>query len=142
MLISFYGSIGHIMAGSGLEKVFETAYGENAVKNILAGKAITRANLVHILTESILIVRLQQQTLMRNSDFDLNGIRKLYEKVKSNENVTIDNMDSSCLYVLYLLVDDFKYDLREKSRTARLWLQYMDYVEIYHLLFRAIRTAN
>lgn len=77
MLMPFCGSIGHIMAGLGLEKVFETAYGENAVKHILAGKAIARANRVHILTESALIVRLQQQALMRNSNFDLNGIRKL-----------------------------------------------------------------
>lgn len=54
---------------------------------------------------------------MKNSDLDLNGIKKLYETVKSDENVTIDNMDSSCLDELYLLVDDFKNNLREKSRT-------------------------
>ena len=54
---------------------------------------------------------------MKNSDLDLNGIKKLYETAKSDENVTIDNMDSSCLDELYLLVDDFKNNLREKSRT-------------------------
>ena len=54
---------------------------------------------------------------MKNRDLDLNGIKKLYETVKSDENVTIDNMDSSCLDELYLLVDDFKNNLREKSRT-------------------------
>ena len=53
---------------------------------------------------------------MKNSDLDLNGNKKLYETVKSDENVTIDNMDSSCLDELYLLVDDFKNNLREKSR--------------------------
>lgn len=52
MLMSFYGSIGHIMAGSGLEKVFETAYDGNAVKHILTGNVIARTNQVHILTES------------------------------------------------------------------------------------------
>ena len=88
------------------------------------------------------MIRLQQQTLMKNSDFDLNGIKKLYENVKSDENVTIDNMESSCLDELCLLVDDFKNDLREKSRTARLWLQYMDYAEICHLFIHACRTAN
>ena len=62
-----------------------------------------------------------------------NGIRKLYENV---------NMDSSCLHELYLVVGNFKNDLREKSRTARLWLQYMDYVEICRLFIRAVRTAN
>ena len=118
MLMSFYGSTGHIMASPGLEKVFETAYGENAVKDILTGKAIARANRAHILTESTLMISLQQQNLIKNIDFDLNGIRKLYEKVKSDQNVRIDNMDSSCLDELYLLVDDFKNYLREKSRTV------------------------
>ena len=65
------------MAGSGLEKVFETAYGENAVKHILIGKAIATANRVHLLTECALMIRLQQQTLMKNCDFDLNAVRKL-----------------------------------------------------------------
>ena len=68
------------MAGSGLEKVFETTCGENAVKHILTGKAIARVHLVHILTEGALMIILQQQTLMKNSDFDLNGIRKLFKK--------------------------------------------------------------
>ena len=142
MLMSFYGSIGHIMASPGLEIVFETAYGENAVKDILTGKDIARANRAHILTESTLMISLQQQNLIKNIDFDLNGIRKLYEKVKSDQNVTIDNMDSSCLDELYLLVDDFKNYLREKSRTVCLWLQYMDYVELCRLFICAVRTAN
>ena len=88
------------------------------------------------------MIRFQEQTLMKNSDFDLNGIRKLYEKVKLDETVLIDNMDSSCLDELYLLVDGFKYNLRESSRTAHLWLQYMDYVEICLLFISAVRTAN
>ena len=62
--------------------------------------------------------------------------------MKSDENLTIDNKDSSCLDELYLLVDDFKNDLTEKSRTVRLWLLYMDYVEICRLFIRAVRTAN
>ena len=44
------------------------------------------------------------------------------KKVKSDENVTIDNMDSSCLNKVYLPVDVFKNDLREKSKTACLSL--------------------
>ena len=64
------------------------------------------------------------------------------KKVKSDENVTIDNMDSSCLNEVYLVVDVFKNDLREKSKTACLSLQHMDYVEICCLFIRTVRTAN
>ena len=64
------------------------------------------------------------------------------KKVKSDENVTIDNMDSSCLNEVNLVVDVFKNDLREKSRTACLSLQHMDYVEICCLFICTVRTAN
>ena len=59
MLMSFYGSIGTIMSGPGIERVFQNVYGENAVKHILTGKAVSRANRAHLLTESALMIRLQ-----------------------------------------------------------------------------------
>ena len=62
--------------------------------------------------------------------------------MKSDENVRINNMDSSCLNEVYLLVDDFQNDLREKSRTACLSRQHMDYVEICCLFICTVGTAN
>ena len=44
MLMSFYGSIEHIPGGSGLEKVFQNAYGQNVLKHILRAKTIAREN--------------------------------------------------------------------------------------------------
>ena len=35
MLMSFYGSIGTIMGGSGINKLFERVYGSNAVKHMV-----------------------------------------------------------------------------------------------------------
>ena len=84
--MSFYGSIGTIMAGSGIDKLFENIYGQNAVKHMLSGKAVARANRAHILTESALLIKLQQIALSE------------------------------------------KMSLQERSRTARLWLQYVEYV--------------
>ena len=40
---SFIGSIGHLMAGSGLHELLETIYANNAVTHMLTGKAVQRA---------------------------------------------------------------------------------------------------
>ena len=42
-LMSFLGSIGQRMGGSGLNAVLETIYGKNAVDHIITGKAISIA---------------------------------------------------------------------------------------------------
>ena len=52
--MSFLGSIGHLMAGSGLQEVLQVAYAENAVKHMLSGKAIARAIRGHLLVYAAL----------------------------------------------------------------------------------------
>ena len=43
MMMSFIGSIGSVMKGSGLEEALETVYGPNSVTHMISGKAISRA---------------------------------------------------------------------------------------------------
>ena len=43
MEMSFLGSIGHIMAGSGIKELFEMIYASQAVEQIMSRKAISRA---------------------------------------------------------------------------------------------------
>ena len=52
--MSFLGSIGHLMAGSGLEEVLELVYAKNAVTHMLTGKAYSRAVRGHLLADSAL----------------------------------------------------------------------------------------
>ena len=52
--MSFLGSIGHLMAGSGLQELFELIYAPNAVVHMLAGKALARAVRAHLTIESAL----------------------------------------------------------------------------------------
>ena len=58
-LMSFASSLGFVMDGSGIESMFKTVYGEDAVKHMLGGKAIAKALRAHILLESVLIIKLQ-----------------------------------------------------------------------------------
>ena len=52
--MSFLGSIGHIMKGSGLQEVLELIYADNAVSHILSDKAVQRAIRGHFLINTAL----------------------------------------------------------------------------------------
>lgn len=43
MQMSFLGSIGHLMAVSGLEELLEVVYAGNTVCHMMSGKAVSRA---------------------------------------------------------------------------------------------------
>ena len=75
MLVSFYRSIGNIMDGSVISKLFHIIYGENATKHSMSGKATARANRAHILTESALLINLQQLALETNTQIRRKGCR-------------------------------------------------------------------
>ena len=47
-LMSFVGSIGHFMQGSGLSEALGTIYDENTVNKMLSGKSIARAFRIEI----------------------------------------------------------------------------------------------
>ena len=49
MQMSFLGSIGHLMAGSGLQEVLEVVYAEtHAVTHMMTGEAVSRAIRGHL----------------------------------------------------------------------------------------------
>ena len=54
MEMSFLGSIGHLMAGSGIKELFEMIYAPNAVEQIMSGKAFSRAVRAHLLLDAVL----------------------------------------------------------------------------------------
>lgn len=61
--MSFLGSIGHLMAGSGLREVLELIYASNAVDHILSGKAIARAVRAHLIVDGALNALLYSEAL-------------------------------------------------------------------------------
>ena len=52
--MSFLGTIGHMMAGSGLKELLEIVYADNVVSHMLSGKAIARATHGHCLVDAAL----------------------------------------------------------------------------------------
>ena len=61
--MSFLGSIGHLMAGSGLRELLELIYVSNAVDHIMTRKAISRAERAHLIVDATLNALLYSQAL-------------------------------------------------------------------------------
>ena len=55
MQMSFLCSIGHLMAGSGLQEFLEVVFADNAIRQMLTGKTISRAVCSHMLIYAALI---------------------------------------------------------------------------------------
>ena len=86
--MSFYGSIGHLMAGSGLQSLFELIYAENTVPHIFSGKAFSRATRGHLITTGTLYALLMLK--VNNIDFDTDAeddefLAKLHETLRRND---------------------------------------------------------
>ena len=58
LMMSFLGSMGSVMKGSGLSEATETIYGVNAVQHIMSGKAVSRALRSHMLIYSALTTKI------------------------------------------------------------------------------------
>ena len=60
--MSFLGSIGHLMAGTGLQELLEMIFASNTVTHILSGKAVARAVRGHLLLDTALNTALMAKT--------------------------------------------------------------------------------
>ena len=209
VMMSFLGSIGSMMKGSGLEEALENVYGSNAVIHMISGKAISRALRGHFLVEATLVNKLMLRIWPNIPNLDLTTSSH-HETPAEGENVTeqglsvsVDNQNvASCIGVptsclletgctdindeeletgndidkldvtevdkicsLYEGIKDkllsvssiaesqelmklesgllkYKALLSKESPTAKLWLQYIEYVETLKLFIRAERTGD
>ena len=161
-LMSFLGSIGTLMKGSGLTECLQTIYGENAVTHIESGKAVSRALRGHFLVQSALYGLLldeilcdgreekQDDTENTENERDIiafskdekEEIKVLYEKLQKDANNKKELEESSALTKVRSLLSEKMERLGEASRTAKLWIQYMVYVNVIKMFIADERTGN
>ena len=65
--MSFAGSLGSIMSGSGISDALKTVYGKVVVNNILSGKAIARSLRAHFMLESVLTNKLMSNVFPKGA---------------------------------------------------------------------------
>ena len=177
-MMSFMGSIGSMMKGSGLEEALETSYGPNTVTQMISGKAISRALRGHFLVEAALVNKLMNAVIpqaqnedddqgtssdmlvaemdtstaggeVMNSDLEdklevseVEKVCELFQGIQNKSMPLSDIANSKELMKLESCLLKYKALLAEKSQTAKLWLQYIKYVETLKLFIRAERTGN
>jgi hypothetical protein len=148
LLMSFLGSIGSVMSGSGLEEALECCYGPNAVTHMLTGKAFARAVRGHFLTEAALMVHLMNLVVDSDnseSDFsqeDMDYLIKFYHAVEEKQVGFSESRCSEAMNKFISHLNNVKETLASRSRTAKLWLFYMDCVVTVKLFLRAERTGD
>ena len=73
---------------------------------------------------------------------EITKLIQFYEVVKSGEAADEDITQSNELKKLDKSLRDLRNALSANSQTAKLWLQYIDYVQLMKLFIRAERTGN
>ena len=174
MQMSFLGSMGHLMAGSGLQELLEVVFAGNAVRHMLTGKAISRAVRGHMLVDAALntIVvakayhiplttketdepkRGTASTDPENDDVetnqqkqgtvdvtpDITEAKDLYDKAMLSTLYVEDVCSAGVLVRIKWKMDGLKQTMT--TRTAMLWLQYLDMVSILQRFIKVERMAN
>jgi hypothetical protein len=147
------------MAGSGLEDIFELNYGRDTVVHMLSGKAVSRAIRGHFLVDGALMEKLIQSTLSPSDQEreatlhgyqgnltpdDVSDLRAVCESV-CREKLCVNEcsiLENASLLKLDECLEKLKASLSADSRTARLWLQYMHYIDTVKRFILAERTTD
>ncbi|KAJ8878764.1 hypothetical protein PR048_019350 [Dryococelus australis] len=132
LLVSFMGSIGFIMSGSGIEELWMQVYAKSSVTHMISGHPFYRAVRAHMLTsQSLITTILGMENLFGVYQEEFH---KLFLEVLTGEKMIPDAVESPVLRKCTAL--------SERSRTGKLWVQYVQQVDILHLFIRAERSGD
>ena len=154
MEMSFLGSIGHLMAGSGIKELFEMIYAQKAVEQIMSGKAISKAVRAHPLLDAVLNGRRLSKSMdvplpcaagveqddAESSDktpctnSDLEAAESLYDELmamtKDADEVANDEAKQIQAIARIQAIRDGHVETLAKDPTASLCIQYLDMIRI------------
>lgn len=138
MLMSFLGSMGYIMDGSGLKEALgNKIYAPNSVDKMLSGHAYSRSTRGHILVRLALSKIIFEDMKIEDGTLD-----ELIQQITSRD-VSYSNvegyMDNSNIFLSTFL--DKLDDLKARGPTAQLWVQYFEMVTIALDFVRAERLG-
>ena len=89
LMMSYVGSLGCLMKGSGLQEALQTVYASNTVEHIVSGKAIGRALRGHFLIESALESKLIEMLLPVHLRLHVNHEDELHQQANNAEDMNV-----------------------------------------------------
>ena len=106
----------------------------------MSSKAVARSLRVHFVVESALMGLLTEQA--PKDEFDTSSLEKMYQDLVQG-NLGLDDEGSSDIVIrLTNVAEKFKLEISSASRTAKLWLQYLEYISIIRMFIKAERTGK
>ena len=123
------------MQASGLEAIFQLIYADNIVQSMLDGKQISRALRAHILLYGALHDLIISKVGVSKDEALVKLSADLYKEHPTSIN------SSAVINTLTEKIRSF-WDYERDSKTAKLWLQYLDMVSICLLFLKAERTGD
>lgn len=141
LLMSYLGSIGKIMTGSGLENLWERVYAKGSVVHMLTGHAFSRAVRAHILTLLALIYVLLDKSDWESQTNKEHLVSLYQDTVDQDEDAAEIDEDESLQEFQQFLTHHLD-QAATQSRTGKLWVQYIHQVLLMLNFIRAERTGN
>lgn len=139
-MMSFVGSIGFLMKGSGFEQLLEEVYPSSTVAHIMNGKQISRAVQAHCMPQSALTTLLLKESTVIDTTFLQSFYRKTSRTEIREEFLRVTSSEE--FNQLSLKVQELKASIGERSRTTKLWLLYIYYVDLVKCFIYALRTSD
>ena len=140
LLMSFMGAVGYIMGGSGLKELWSLIYAVDSIEKMLNGHAYARALRAHFLTHLALTVFILRK--LEIDDSVREQIFSLHESVMNKGVSPVDAAESPALVSVMEKMEAVKHSASCESRTATLWIQYMNQVMLMHDFVRAERCGD
>lgn len=138
LLMSFLSAIGFIMAGSGLEELYSTVYAKNSVQQMMNGKAYSRViRALFLVEEALITIFLKTSEAFISVDKDeLNFIYSSFKRGNkfSDESPAVKNFID--------ILENQLQRSKESGRTQKLWIQFIEMVEIVRMFIRAERSGD
>ena len=112
--MSYMGTIGAIMGGSGLAELWETVYAPNTVLHMTKGHAYARA---HLLTAATLVTHVLD-TPGCLTDINLNRLRTLHDMLLNSQCDAGIVLNEVPVVRITQIIDDLVQDVSGQSRTG------------------------
>jgi hypothetical protein len=155
--MSFAGCIGHLMDGAGLSELLGSVYAPNTVSHMLNGKAIALAVRGYFLTDtaltSIMISKIYNISLEDSEEENLGDeqsdqnsrelldAEKLFDALMNREVSISEVCQNPLLDDIHGKLANFR-ESHKSFRTAKLWFQFMDMVDILRRFIKAERVGE
>ncbi|KYN23238.1 hypothetical protein ALC57_04348 [Trachymyrmex cornetzi] len=139
LLMSFMGSIGYIMDGSGIKDILSLIYAENSVKHILSGHAFARAVRAHVQIHAALAHLIF--SLVDLTEEEKNIMTTLHAKL-GHENILPELNKTSYEAIMNKFHQKLQELSAEEMPTARLWVQYFETVTLIKKFIEAARCTD